>query len=69
MSFQLKQVTFTKKKKKGEGEKKKEPLLLLACLIKVKFRTVQRQCNWGNANIPSHAVAFEAATGNCQEQQ
>ncbi|KAI1237487.1 hypothetical protein IHE44_0013563, partial [Lamprotornis superbus] len=48
------------KKRKGE---KKEPLLLLVCLIKVKFRSVQRQCNWGNVNIPSHPVAFKAATG------
>lgn len=67
MSFQLKQVTFIKKEKKKR--KKTEPLLLLACLIKVKFRTVQRQCNWGDVNIPSHPVAFKAATGNCQEQQ
>lgn len=59
MSFQLKQVTFIIKKKK-------EPLLLLAGLIKVKFRTVQRQRNWGNVNIPSHLVAFKAAKGNCQ---
>lgn len=68
MSFQLKQVTFIKKENKKK-EKKTEPLLLLARLIKVKFRTVQRQCNWGNVNIHSHPVAFKAATGNCQEQQ
>lgn len=66
MSFQLKQVTFIKKEK---GEKKKEPLLLLVCLIKVKFRSVQRQCNWGNVNIPSYPLAFKTATGDCQEQQ